>query len=137
MNRNNTRNSRADQKRRYWLIAMVLIVIGVVFIMRRAGRDPQEIQDLNRDPAALVYTRHARCRMDCRSITEDEVRDILVKGEINYGKSEPNGKPDPKFALEGTSGDGQKLRVVFAADNGKMVVVTAIDLGKEWPCKCE
>ena len=125
------------RKRQYWLIAMVLLVVAVVFLSRRTGKDPYEIKGLERDPADLVYTKHARCRMDCRQITTGEVEQILVKGDINYSKSEPKGKPDPKYALEGTSEDGQKLRIVFAADDGKIVVVTAIDLEKEWPCDCE
>jgi hypothetical protein len=28
------------------------------------------------------------------------------------------------------------VRIVFAPDNGKVVVITAIDLDKEWPCNC-
>lgn len=124
------------QNRHYWLIATALVVMAVVFWVRRAGEDPYEIEGLERDPAALVYTKHARCRMDCRSISEEEVKQILVKGEINYSKSEPKAKPDPKYALEGTTGDGQQVRIVFAPDDGKVVVITAIDLGKEWPCNC-
>ena len=125
------------QSRRYWLIAMVLLITALIFVMRRIGRDPGEIKGMNRDPASLVYTKHAKCRMDCRQVTEDEVKQILVDGKLNYAKSEPNGKPDPKYALEGTSSDGQQLRIVFAADDGKLVVVTVIDLGKEWPCSCQ
>ncbi len=125
------------QNRRYWLIAMVLLITALVFIMRRVSRDPGEVRGMQRDPGSIVYTKHAKCRMDCRQITEDEVKQVLLEGKINYSKSEPNGKPDPKYALEGTSADGQQLRIVFAADEGKMVVVTAIDLGKEWPCACE
>jgi hypothetical protein len=122
--------------RRYRLIAIVLLIVAVFFIIRRTGKDPYEIKNFDRDPADLVYTKHARCRMDCRSISEDEVRQILVKGDLNYSKSEPEAKPDPKYALEGRTSDGQQLRIVFAPDDGKVVVITAIDLGKEWPCNC-
>ncbi len=34
----------------------------------------------------LVFTRHARCRMDCRHITVQEIKEILDKGSINYSK---------------------------------------------------
>jgi hypothetical protein len=122
--------------RHYRLIAIVLLIVAIFFFIRRSGKDPYEIKGFDRDPADLVYTKHARCRMDCRSISEDEIRQILVKGEVNYSKSEPEAKPDPKYALEGTSADGQQLRIVFAQDDGKVVVITAIDLGKEWPCNC-
>ena len=69
-------------------------------------------ETLNRH-AHLIYTHHARCRMDCRHINEKEVREILEKGDIKYGKSEPNARPDPKYALDGYTTEGQHLRIVL------------------------
>jgi len=74
--------------------------------------------------------------MDCRMITEEEVRKILREGRVNYQKSNPRHKPEPQFALEGNTADGQDLRIVFAVAPGKAIVVTVIDLKKEWPCHC-
>lgn len=125
-----------NNKRHYWLIAIVLLVIALFFILRRVGEDPYEIKGMDRDPSALVYSKHARCRMDCRQITKAEVEAILVEGKENYSQSDPGAKPNPRYALEGHSADGQNLRVIFAPDKGKIVVVTAIDLGKDWPCQC-
>jgi hypothetical protein len=50
--------------------------------------------------------------------TQDTLRDLKrkrfsKKGKINYGKSEPNGHPDPKYAMDGYTRAGQHLRVVF------------------------
>ena len=89
-----------------------------------------------RDPATLIYSKHARCRMDCRHIDESEVAEILQKGRVNYAKSEPAGRPDPKYALEGTTRDGQNVRIVFAASKRGTVVVTVIDLDRDWHCNC-
>jgi len=81
--------------------------------------------------------------MDCRHITEREIREILEEGEINYRKSQPDGHPDPKYALEGYTKEGQHLRVVFAVPAGRpgtehsLVVVTCIELGVEWQCDCK
>jgi len=80
--------------------------------------------------------------MDCRHITEKEIREILEQGEINYKKSEPDSHPDPKYAMEGYTQEGQHLRIVFAVPNGRragessLVVVTCIELGVEWQCDC-
>jgi len=74
--------------------------------------------------------------MECRHIDESEVREILEKGDINYSKSEPGAMPDPKYALEGTTHDGQNVRIVFAPSQRGMVVITVIDLGVEWQCNC-
>jgi len=100
----------------------------------RTGTDDEVI---NRHPGQLIYTKHARCRMGCRHIDEAEVLEILEKGRINYRKSEPAGRPDPKYALEGTTHDGQQVRIIFAPAKRGMVVITVIDLGSEWSCDCK
>ena len=92
---------------------------------------------INRHPDRLIYTKHARCRMGCRHIDEAEVQEILQQGRINYRKSEPAGRPDPKYALEGTTRDGQQVRIVFAPAKRGMVVITVIDLDTGWSCDCK
>ena len=75
--------------------------------------------------------------MKCRHIDDSEVKEILEKGRINYDKSEPAGRPDPKFALEGRTHDDQHVRIVFAPAERGLVVITVIDLEKEWSCNCK
>ncbi|KXK47042.1 MAG: hypothetical protein FNNCIFGK_02344 [Bacteroidia bacterium] len=84
----------------------------------------------------LEYTQHARCRMQCRNISEAEVNEILRNGTINYKKSNLNDKPCPTYAIEGNTNDGQKVRIVFAACKSTTRVVTTIDLGVEHECDC-
>ena len=74
--------------------------------------------------------------MDCRHITEKEIKEILHDGEINYSKSEPESHPDPKYAIDGYTKEGQHLRIVFASSDRGLVVVTCIELGVEWQCDC-
>lgn len=81
----------------------------------------------------IVYSRHAKCRMDCRHIDEGEVKEILAKGEINYSKEE-KGENGITYPLEGITQDGQHVRIVFAPKEKEIIVVTAIDLEKNWPC---
>lgn len=75
--------------------------------------------------------------MKCRHIDETEVKEILEKGRVNYEKSEPAARPDPKFAVEGRTRDQQQVRIVFAQADRGLVVVTVIDLEKEWRCNCK
>lgn len=84
----------------------------------------------------LEYTQHAKCRMECRHITQAEIKEIMQDGEINYNKSEVKASPCPTYAVEGTTSDNQKVRIVFAQCDYKTKVVTVIDLGKEWQCDC-
>jgi hypothetical protein len=84
----------------------------------------------------LLYTRHARCRMDCRHITEKEIHEILDAGIINYAKSEPDARPDPKYAVEGFTAEQQHLRIIVAPEKEKLIVITCMELGVEWVCHC-
>jgi len=87
--------------------------------------------------AKLVYTRHARCRMDCRHITEAEVHEVLEEGVVNNAKSDPADTPCPTYAIEDKTKEGQHLRIVFARCDNVVKVITCIDLNQEFECRCE
>ena len=84
----------------------------------------------------IEYTSHGRCRMQCRKISQAEVKEIMQRGKINYNKSDVKAKPCPEYALEGTTSDNQRVRIVFAQCDTKSKVITVIDLNKEWACDC-
>ncbi|MBI3882902.1 MAG: DUF4258 domain-containing protein [Sphingobacteriales bacterium] len=101
---------------------------------------PQSIanqQVFDRNITKLVYSKHARCRMDCRHIDESEVKEILEKGEVNYKKIESDER-GVSYPLEGVTHDNQHVRIVFSPkESGTAIVVTCIDLDKEWLCDCK
>jgi len=84
----------------------------------------------------LEYSNHAKCRMQCRKISQQEVEEIMQEGKINYNKSDLQNARCPRYAIEGITGDNQKTRIVFAQCNDKTTVVTVIDLDTEWTCDC-
>ena len=86
--------------------------------------------------AHLIYTKHARCRMQCRQIDESEIQEIINTGIVNQKKSNANDQPCPTIALEGTSHDNQQLRIVFAKCDDEVKVVTCIDLKNDFDCDC-
>ena len=130
-------------------IFLAVLVVAALFIKRcnnktTNGPRPAITTDnvdrnngLDRRTEFLEYTKHAICRMDCRHITQQEIKYILQNGTVNYRKSEANGHPCPTYALEGYSPEKQHLRVVFAQCDNKTKVVTCIDLDTEWPCDCK
>jgi Domain of unknown function (DUF4258) len=137
------------------VVALVLLLVAwlVVKQCNPNGTDPkpttrkertttntaEKQQGLNRNPSKINYSKHARCRMDCRRISQAEVKDILQNGTINYKKSDLGNNPDcrRKYALEGNTNDGQRVRIIFAPCADEVTVVTVIDLGKEWACDCD
>lgn len=101
-----------------------------------ANSDDPVIAGFNRNTEKLIFSKHARCRMDCRKIDESEVRAILKNGTVNLKKiqSDKRGKTYP---VEGYTEDKQHVRIVFAPRDDALVVVTVIDLGTEWKCDCK
>lgn len=136
----------------YIFLAVLLVITLVVSRLRDSGGNEKAPSQsagrqtagaaINRDrgfdrrTSMLEYTRHARCRMQCRSITQAEVEGVMKDGRINYRKSNVKANPCPLYAVEGYTADNQHVRVVFAQCNEKTKVVTCIDLDKEWQCDC-
>ena len=84
----------------------------------------------------LEYSNHAKCRMQCRKISQAEIEEIMQDGKINYNKSDIQNTRCPRYAVEGVTADNQEVRIVFAQCDEKTVVVTVIDLDSEWSCSC-
>lgn len=101
-----------------------------------AEEKPEEVEGFNRKATNLIFSKHAKCRMDCRKIDESEVREILVNGKINHKKIQRD-KRGMTYPVEGLTHDNQSVRIVFAPKGTALVVVTVIDLGKEWSCDCK
>lgn len=99
---------------------------------------PNRHQDsFNRNPEKIEYSHHAKCRMDCRHITEFDIKTLIEKGDINYDKSELDAEDCRKrFAIEGTSHNA-RLRIIVAPCGTTDNIITCIDLDKEWSCNCE
>lgn len=130
-----------SNKRKQGIITLiVLAVLGLSYFFK--GNDPEKEKGPDKRKKEfryndIRYSNHARCRMDCREITEAEVKNILEKGKINYSKSDLKDKPCPTYALEGISDDRQKIRVVVGNCENEAVVITVIDLENEHACDCK
>lgn len=116
---------------------LVLLLLAGWFLTRTNNSQPTENNRFADKVSKLVYTKHGRCRMDCRQITEAEVREIILQGRINQQKSDPADKPCPTYAIEGySSQDNQHIRVVVADCQSALKLVTCIDLDKDHRCSC-
>ena len=100
------------------------------------AENPVRIEGLDRNASRILYSKHARCRMDCRHIDESEIKEILLTGTLNYSKIE-NDARGKSFPLEGTTHDNQRVRIVFAPKDDGLLVVTCIDLDRDWSCDCK
>src|SRR5262245_43779097 len=103
---------------------------------KETGSDVNRDRGFDRRVSYIEYTEHARCRMECRHSSQEEVEEIMRDGRINYNKTEVDAKPCPAYALEGVTKDHQRVRIVFGQCNQKTKVITVIDLDTEWSCHC-
>ena len=134
------------------LLLLVILAVALFFIKRCSHGDASISKnkrsggatsaEVNRDRgfdrrvSYLQYSNHARCRMECRHITESEVEETMRNGNINYRKSDVQNARCPRYAVEEDTKDGQHVRIVFAQCDNYTEVVTVIDLDTEWTCSC-
>ena len=116
------------------VIVIFLIIKGISWF-RDPGSDIESRHFTN--SANLILTKHAVCRMNCREITLEEIKEIIAQGSVNKAKSGIGSKGDSTFALEGVSEEKQHIRVVVAQEEEALVIITCIDLDKDWPCNCD
>lgn len=141
-----------------WAPFILILVLGLLlFVIKRcqaknepAPKPKVTNNDRSKDPAAnvnrdrgfdrrvsyLEYSKHAKCRMECRHISMAEVEDIMRNGNINYNKSDLQNGRCPRYALEGITKDNQRVRIIYAQCNEATTVVTVIDLETEFRCDC-
>jgi len=129
-------------------VILIFALAALVFIIRQCkdergtNDNTQRKSTSNRDKgfdrriSYIEYSNHAKCRMQCRRISQVEVEEIMQDGKINYNKSDLQNARCPRYAIEGITRDNQKTRIVFAQCNDKTTVVTVIDLDTEWSCNC-
>ena len=131
----------ADLYRRFKLygFGLLLGILLVNFVYKGKGCQmpgSAKLEELSYQK--LELTKPGACRMECRNISEAEIKDLLKTGKINYSKSEVRDKPCGTYAVEGTTKDGQNVRIVIADCDTISRVVTAIDLGMEKDsCSCK
>jgi uncharacterized protein YxeA len=119
-------------------LALIVLVFAALRFSRNNNLDSSsKAGDAFRDTNHLILTKHVKCRMDCRHINIEEIKKIINEGEVNNAKSGKGSRGDETYALEGYSNDREHLRVVVAPESDGLVVITCIDLDKEWPCNCD
>jgi Domain of unknown function (DUF4258) len=125
------------KRKSFIVIGLIIIVaLGIWLGKKNNFFKSSANESLLRDTNHLVLTKHVKCRMDCRHITIQEIKEIIHDGNVNYSRSGPGDKGGDTYAIEGYGNEHQHIRVVVAPENDGLVVITCIDLDNEWPCNC-
>ena len=128
---------------------MIIVLAVALFFVNRFSKQkknadptPSGRSEVNRNrgfdrrTSYIEYTEHAKCRMECRHISQAEVEEIMRTGSVNYNKTDVSARPCPAYAVEGITKDDQRVRIVFGQCDQKTKVITVIDLNTDWTCAC-
>ena len=128
---------------RLYLFGFIIGCVMVYFMLLRGANRTYWLPN-NRvkeqvDKSSFKFSEHAKCILECKRITEEEVREVLKNGDVNFSASDTRGVPCPSYAIEGTS-HNKKIRVlvtIFERDS-TAEITTAINLeaGKD-TCRCK
>lgn len=124
--------------RSIWVIVAIALAVCLYFFLQQPGVVPEAGQvPFSRAPSYLVYSKHARCRMECRHVNEAEVVEVLRTGRYDPLRTKKSSR-GTSYAIEGRTHDAQLLRLVVApASKNRLIVVTVIDLEHDYPCHCD
>src|SRR3989344_2690186 len=103
------KNSDLFRRLKFYGFGFALGLLAVSFIYKGKGcQMPASAKLEELGWQKLEYSKHGACRMECRHITEAEIKELvgvgqtLGKGKVNYDKREVHEKPYPTYAIEGT-----------------------------------
>jgi hypothetical protein len=68
--------------------------------------------------------------MDCYKLNDQQLTEMVLNGKINYERSTPLSKPDPRYVVEK---DGYELSVELAE---KKTRITKVVLPGDTTCHC-
>lgn len=115
-------------------LIVVLLVLTVALLKWR--QEPTRKEAFNRNINELQYTKAVRCRMECRAISEEDIKEVVKKGIIHFNRSNRRGQPCPTFALQGRTKDQEYIRVHFAQCPDTTTVLDCYNLEQDTECNC-
>jgi len=127
---------------KFYLIGFGLgmLMVSIMFKGRAGCKMPGTVKLEELQAQDIEFTKHVKCRMECRNISTADIARVMIHGDVNYDKSKVHDKPCGTYAVEGDAADGRELRIVVADCDTVSRLVTAIDLKMEKEdekCGCE
>ncbi|MFZ6051890.1 hypothetical protein [Halocola ammonii] len=83
----------------------------------------------------LQITERAKCLMDCREITEDDLYHLLETGSVQFDLSEVHQNP-LIYIVDASRSESENYRMTFAAGDSTSTVTKVEWLEREVDCDC-
>lgn len=80
----------------------------------------------------ITFSEHAKCIMTCKGISEEETKNVLKNGDVNFRESDTHRKPCPAYVFE-----GRNLKIICTACDSISEVMNVIRLHEtQDSCQC-
>ena len=80
----------------------------------------------------IVFSEHAKCIITCKGISEEETKDVLKNGDVNFRNSDTHQVPCPSYVFE-----GKDVTVLCTVCDSISEVINVIRLNeKQDTCLC-
>lgn len=121
-------------------VTLGILVISLIFGLYKMldfkiNKEPDCVFNNRKDASELIYTDHARCRMECRFVKRETVERIYREGTVNCHKSGRK-EGDMRYALESHVKGGDLVRVIVEDEDDKHIVITVIRVDVKDQCSC-
>ena len=118
------------------IFSLCLILVVLAIVISRIQHEPKRKEAFDRAAPNITTSKYVVCRMQCQQITKADIEEIMIKGIINFSKSNRQNKPCPLFALQGSTSKGESLRILFAQCPGETTILNCYNLRKNSDCNC-
>lgn len=106
----------ADLIRRFKLYGFGLLLGTLIVSFVYKGKGCQlpgsaKMEELNWQQ--LEYTDKGTCFATCNEIADSVIKGVLIRGKVNYDKSDVHADPYPTYAIEGSIEGGKNIRMII------------------------
>ena len=82
--------------------------------------------------SGITFSEKAKCIIKCKGISDEEVKEVLKNGNVNFGESDTRLAPCPSYVFE-----GENLTIVCTACDSISEIVNVLSLNeKQDTCNC-
>lgn len=105
--------SRFLHRLKFYAIGFLLglVMVNYFFKDRAICRMPGTLKLEELQKQKPEFTSVAHCTMKCLGVKEQDIRELLKNGSVNYDASDVHATPCPRYAVEGKLNGNRKIRV--------------------------
>jgi hypothetical protein len=123
---------------KFYIFGFLIGALAVNILFKgKACRMPATIKLEELNAQRIEYSERALCKMKCVNMNDNEIKELLKKGSINYNESDTHASPCPTYSIEEVNSNKQKIRIVIADCDtiSKIMNITNLTTGKD-SCQC-